>query len=253
MIRIVGGLLFIESTVVSLSSILETTLVTALPDEFPDARSIMNDLRLQYVVAVEGVVRSRPHESVNKKMKTGLTEVAAENVQILNAVVSKLPFLVTTSDDAKDSIKEEIPLSQSIVYSEARNFYSLPQIPQLFKQMLMVSGFDKYYQFARCFRDEDLRADRQPEFTQLDMELALTPLEDMLKLNEDVIRKVFLKIKGVQLPNPFPRLAYAEAMSRYGSDRHSILRLTDFPMFEWNDTEQRLEVRLTSNITLLRF
>ncbi|XP_048232054.1 aspartate--tRNA ligase, chloroplastic/mitochondrial isoform X1 [Ricinus communis] len=193
--------------------------VTALPDEFPDARSIMNDLRLQYVVAVEGVVRSRPHESVNKKMKTGLTEVAAENVQILNAVVSKLPFLVTTSDDAKDSIKEEIPLSQSIVYSEARNFYSLPQIPQLFKQMLMVSGFDKYYQFARCFRDEDLRADRQPEFTQLDMELALTLLEDMLKLNEDVIRKVFLKIKGVQLPNPFPRLAYAEAMSRYGSDR----------------------------------
>ncbi|KAL0387087.1 UNVERIFIED_CONTAM: Aspartate--tRNA ligase, chloroplastic/mitochondrial [Sesamum radiatum] len=90
-------------------------------------------------------------------------------------------------------------------------FYALPQSPQLFKQMLMVSGFDKYYQIAR--------ADRQPEFTQLDMEMAFTPLEDMLKLNEDLIRKVFREIKGVELPNPFPRLTYSEAMSRYGSDR----------------------------------
>lgn len=83
----------------------------------------------------------------------------------------------------------------------------------------MVSGFDKYYQIARCFRDEDLRADRQPEFTQLDMEMAFTPLEDMLKLNEDLIRKVFLEIKGVKLPSPFPRITYAEAMRRFGSDR----------------------------------
>ncbi|CAK7330257.1 unnamed protein product [Dovyalis caffra] len=323
--------------------------VATLPDEFPDAHAIINDLRVEYVVVVEGFVRSRPKESINKKMITGSIEVVAERVQLLNAVKTKLPFLVTTADDAKDSVKEEIRLryrcldlrrqqmssnimlrhrvvklirryledvqgfveififvchfdpdlfrgckvrlkppyfldllqkvpgiiwcpqefsEQSLKYTTVTSqflerftqlnvnfkivnctmytglnvgygiilvcmalihfnvllkpgtFYALPQSPQLFKQMLMVSGFDKYYQIARCFRDEDLRADRQPEFTQLDMELAFTPLEDMLRLNEDLIRKVgFLEIIGVQLPNPFPRLTYAEAMSRYGSDR----------------------------------
>ncbi|KAJ7946208.1 Aspartate--tRNA ligase [Quillaja saponaria] len=276
----VGGSLFTVSTggltFLNLRDHTGIIQVTTLPDEFRDAHSTINDLRLEYVISVEGIVCSRPKESINKKMKTGLIEVAAESVQVLNAVKSKLPFLVTTSDNAKDSVKEEIrlryrcldlrrqqmnfnillrhkvvklirryledthgfveietPILSRSTPEGARDylvpsriqpgtFYALPQSPQLFKQMLMVSGFDKYYQIARCFRDEDLRADRQPEFTQLDMEMAFTPLEEMLRLNEDLIRKVFHEIRGFQLPIPFPRLTYAEAMNRYGSDRPDI-------------------------------
>ncbi|XP_041994751.1 aspartate--tRNA ligase, chloroplastic/mitochondrial-like [Salvia splendens] len=269
--RIHGGLTF-----VTLRDHTGIVQVTTLPDDFPEAHAVVNDLRLEYVISVEGVIRQRPIESINKKMKTGFIEVAAEHVQVLNAVRLKLPFLVTTADEVKESAKEEIrlryryldlrrpqmhsnimlrhkvvklirryledvhgfieietPILSRSTPEGARDylvpsrvqpgtFYALPQSPQLFKQMLMVSGFDRYYQIARCFRDEDLRADRQPEFTQLDIEIAFTPLEDMLKLNEDLIRKVFLDIKGVELPSPFPRMTYTEATSRFGSDRPDI-------------------------------
>ncbi|XP_022876350.1 aspartate--tRNA ligase, chloroplastic/mitochondrial-like [Olea europaea var. sylvestris] len=269
--RVHGGLTF-----VNIRDHTGIVQITTLPDEFPEAHSVVNDLRLEYVISVEGLVRQRPSESINKKMKTGSIEVAVEHVQVLNAVRFKLPFLVTTAEDATDFVKEEIRLRYRCLdlrrpqmnsnimlrhrvvkllrrYLEdvhdfveietpvlsrstpegARDylvpsrfqpgtFYALPQSPQLFKQMLMVSGFDKYYQIARCFRDEDLRADRQPEFTQLDIEMAFTPMEEMLRLHEDLIRKVFIEIKGVELPNPFPRLTYAQAMSQYGSDRPDI-------------------------------
>jgi aspartyl-tRNA synthetase len=130
-------------------------------------------------------------------------------------------------------------------------FFALPQSPQLFKQILMVSGIERYYQIAKCFRDEDLRADRQPEFTQLDIEMSFIEEEDIFSLTERLMQLIFKGLKDIDLVIPFPRITYADAQARYGCDKPDMRKdlnsefafvwVKDFPLFKYNAEEKRWE------------
>ncbi|MFA5177394.1 MAG: aspartate--tRNA ligase [Candidatus Omnitrophota bacterium] len=130
-------------------------------------------------------------------------------------------------------------------------FYALPQSPQLFKQILMVAGIERYYQVAKCFRDEDLRADRQPEFTQLDLEMSFISEEDVYAIIETLMFRIFKELKGVELKIPFPRITFSESQEKYKTDKPDLRKdfntefafawVTDFPLFKFNAEEKRWE------------
>ncbi len=163
--------------------------------------------------------------------------------------------------DKEKFIEIETPVLTKSTPEGARDFlvpsrmspgksFALPQSPQLFKQMLMVAGMDRYYQIVKCFRDEDLRADRQPEFTQLDMEMSFVSEEDIFAVTEQLFQLIFKAVKGVDLPIPFQRMTHAEAKEKYQSDKpdlrkegeeFSFVWIVDFPMFKYNDNENRWE------------
>jgi aspartyl-tRNA synthetase len=249
------------------------------PTESAAAHEKAGHVRLEYVVAVQGVVRPRPPDTVNPDLPTGTIEVMVSRLRVLNAS-RPTPFAVDDVAETNEAsrlryryldlrrpvmqrrlrlrhdvgcmvrdhlnragfVEVETPILTRSTPEGARDylvpsrvqrgtFYALPQSPQLFKQILMVSGVDRYYQIARCFRDEDLRADRQPEFTQIDIEMAFVSAADVMGLVEPIIRDIFTTVRGREIPGPFPVLSHAEAMLRYGTDRPDLrvdLALADF-------------------------
>ncbi len=247
----------------------EGMMQVVIDPDTPEAFKLAEEVRSEFVLKIEGLVRPRPAGTENPGMPTGMVELLTKNLEVLNPSLTP-PFQI---DD--DIINENIrlqyryldlrrePMQQNLrlryrvsklmrdyldvhgfmeietpmltrstpegardylVPSRVHDgmFYALPQSPQLFKQLLMVSGVDRYFQITKCFRDEDLRADRQPEFTQVDLETSFMGEEKIMALVEGMIRDMMKKAQDVDLPAAFPRMTYAEAMNRYGSDKPDL-------------------------------
>jgi len=176
---------------------------------------------------------------------------AASKLKVRHNIIRSLRNFL----DAKDFIDIETPILTKATPEGARDylvpsrtqkgdFFALPQSPQLFKQLLMMSGFDKYYQIARCFRDEDLRADRQPEFTQLDVEMSFVNEEEILQTMESMIRNLFQEVLSVELSDSFTRLSYADAMTRFGTDRPNLA--ISMELLDVSDLVEQVEFKVFS-------
>ncbi len=234
------------------------------------AFAMAETVRNEFVLQIKGHVRNRPAGTVNKDLRTGEIEIAADEITILNRS-EPTPFPIDEYHDIGEETRLryryldlrrpemlnrmrvrahitrylrrylddngfmdiETPFLTKATPEGARDylvpsrtkpgsFYALPQSPQQFKQLLMMAGMDRYYQVVRCFRDEDLRADRQPEFTQLDIETSFLNETEIQDIMEEMMRGMFADVLNVELPKPFPRMTYAEAMSRFGSDKPDL-------------------------------
>lgn len=178
------------------------------PFMIEDETDVSEELRLKY----RYLDLRRPKLANVFKMRSDITRTVRNFLADEGFFEVETPILTkSTPEGARDYL---VP---SRVHGG--EFYALPQSPQLFKQMLMVSGFDRYFQIARCFRDEDLRADRQPEFTQIDMEMSFMSMDDILEMNERLMKQIMKDVKGIDIETPFKRMPYDEAMSRFGSDK----------------------------------
>lgn len=181
------------------------------PFQIEDNITVKDDLRLKY----RYLDLRRRSQLNNLLLRHKVVQVMRNFLDQENFLEIETPILgKSTPEGARDYL---VP---SRVHPG--NFYGLPQSPQLYKQLLMVSGMDRYYQVAKCFRDEDLRADRQPEFTQVDMELSFVDVEDIMDVNERMMQKVFKDVLNVEIPLPLKRMTYKEAMERFGSDKPDI-------------------------------
>lgn len=260
-----GGLIFVDLR--DRSGIVQ---VVFNPDVSGEAHELAHDLRSEYVISVSGEIRKRPDGTENLNIPTGMFEMYAKKLEVLNES-SPLPFGIEDAGDASEALRLkyryldlrrpemqrnlitrhkvtkvirdyldekgfleiETPVLTKSTPEGARDylvpsrlnpgyFYALPQSPQLFKQILMVSGFEKYFQIVRCFRDEDLRADRQPEFTQVDLEMSFTDREDVIKVIEGMMKKLFKDVMDTEIITPFERLSFHESMERFGNDKPDL-------------------------------
>jgi aspartyl-tRNA synthetase len=208
---------------------LNPRLPTGEVEIYADKIELLNAVRKQLPFQVSTADTETVREDLRLKYRylDLRRERMAQNMQLRHQVIKAMRRYL---EDLEGFIEIETPILTRSTPEGARDYilpsrvnegewFALPQSPQLFKQLLMVSGMDRYYQVARCFRDEDLRADRQPEFTQLDMEMSFMSEDEIIELNEKLVCHIFKTVKGIDLPRPFPRLPYAEAMNRYGSDK----------------------------------
>ena len=182
-----------------------------LPFPIEGGGELNEDIRLRY----RYLDIRRPEMAAALRLRSEATYLAGEVLRANGFVYVETPYLTrSTPEGARDFL---VP-----VRLRPGNWYALPQSPQLFKQLLMVGGLERYYQLARCFRDEDFRADRQPEFTQIDLEMSFVDREDVIEVSEDLVGRLWAELAGYRVPRPIPRMTYAEAMRRFGSDKPDL-------------------------------